>query len=321
MEACGPTTESGGIQVSVAIIGVAGTALAAGTAAYSQHQASKAADKRQQSAIAASHDNFGQKPKAAQYIPVDFNTGQIEAIMGNQHALGAINPLMSGTNAAIDSDALARASKFIPGYKESMQRQGMAAQDLLGGQLPYDDVLDIVANRSGLAGSMGTPGASAPATLRDLGLSRLDAIKSGSGLLQGMVNIAQTVNPVQNRMKPQDMFMNPTDRIRMAMDQNQTIQQSTQSKYNLDAGLSPSDQIAAQTRYSMAMGAGPQGGEGVDWASIAGNVAPQLVADAKERYKNTHDYSAAVPRLVGANANKWGYTPSAGFARNSIPAK
>lgn len=260
--------------MSMAIIGVAGTVIGAGASIYSSSQQSKAA----KTAGGKTGGNptkglpLGQKPVAAEYRPVDFDREQWNTVQGNLSNLGSIADLMRQTNSAIDGDAMRRAVKFVPGYKENMRLQGEASTNLLSGRLPYDDVMDIVANRGELTGAMGVPGTGTSATLRDLGLSRLDAIKSGSGLMKGMVDIAETVNPVGRRMRPQDMFLNPLDRIRMAMSQNETIQQSDQNRNNIEAAQTPEEAVRSQVLLAQrtgAMGGGGGGGGGADIGGYA----------------------------------------------------
>lgn len=249
-------------------------ATTAGTAIYNSSQQKKAAKKAQAGAAGTGGINFGEKPDVAEYVPVNFNAEQLAGVGGNRAALPEIQQLMGRTNATIDADALSRIRKMMPGYNEMLRLEGDATTDLLGGRLPYEDVLDIVANRGELTGAMGVPGTGGNATLRDLGLSRLDAIKSGQGMMQNMVQMAETINPVGRRMRPQDMFLSPLDRIRASMEQNQLIQQSTQNKYNIDAGLSPTDQAGAQLQLARMLsgGGGGSGAGGIDWGSIISSV-------------------------------------------------
>lgn len=257
--------------MSLAIIGVVGTVASAGAAAYGAYSQNKARkDAARQTAQAGQGINFGQKPKAAEYKPVDFTGEQFNTIMGNIANRKNAAKLAMQTNQAIDSDTLARARKFIPGYEANMAQEGQNSTQLLKGRLPYDDVLDIAANRSGLSGALGVPGTGGPATLRDLGLSRLDAIKTGGSMLNNMVDIAERVNPVNRRMTPQDEYLKPFDRIQAAMQQNQLIQQSDQNKYNIAAGLSPTDQANAQLQLAGALGGiGPSAGSAASSALIS----------------------------------------------------
>lgn len=215
--------------------------------AYSAYSTHSNSQKQKEAAKTAGQGiNFGQKPEAAKYEPIDFTDEQLQAIVGNINNLGATSDLMGQQNALIDQDAMRRAKKFIPGFRDSLRLEGQATGDLLAGRLPYDDVLDIAANRNEATNALGIPGTGASATLRDLGLSRLDAIKSGAGMLNGMVQLAESVDPVSRRARPQDSAVNPADRIRLEMEQRQLMQQSEQSANNLAAGISPTQSAQAQ---------------------------------------------------------------------------
>lgn len=250
------------------ILSIVGAAAQVGTQVYGASQKKDAAG-------AAAGQNYGQKPKAAEYKPVDFSAEQIASTLDNLKSLGkGGGDLMRTTNAYLDTDALMRAHRTIPGYKANLKQLGMNTGALLRGQLPYSDVLDIVANRGGLEGSLGTPGGGATATYRDLGLSQLEGMKTGAGLLGSMVNIAETINPISRRARVQDQFLSPLDRIRLGMEQNQLIQQSDQSKYNIEAGISPSELAARQIQLSQIGSAGSEAsavGSGI--GSILGSVS------------------------------------------------
>lgn len=242
-------------------VAIAGTVISVGAGVYNSSQQSKAAKKASSAQSKAGEGiNFGEKPKAAEYKPVDFTQEQMNTIQGNLKNVNEAGKLSMRSNAFIDSDTLARARKFIPNYDENLRLEGLNTNNLLNGRLPYDDVLGIAANRNNLSNSLGTPGASTPATLRDLGLSRLDAIKAGTGMMNQIVNMAETINPVGRRMVPQDMYLKPIDRISASMQQNQLIQQSDQNKYNIEAGLSPTEQAQAQLGLNAQLNGGGGGG-------------------------------------------------------------
>lgn len=310
----------------VAAVGLVVSTAATAYGAYSQNKAKKEAAARAQGATTKGLE-FGEKPKAAEYMPVDFSKEQWDTIEANLNNLrGGGRDLLAETNGTIDADALKRAVKFIPNYQQNMRLEGEASNSLLSGRLPYDDALDIVANRGSLTDAIGTPGTAAPATLRDLGLSRLDAIKSGAGLMQGMVNIAEQVNPVSRRMRPQDMYVNPTDRIRLRMEQNQLIQQSDQSRNNIEAGLPPSDSAATQLALAQRLGViggGPVGGS--DNSGYA-QAAASLISGLGGLYGGS---TAGSLNTAGAGARgnygssyvgSFGQTPVYRPERVSIPA-
>jgi hypothetical protein len=130
--------------------------------------------------------------------------------------------------------------------------------------------MGIVSNRNEMTNALGIPGTGTNATLKDLGLSQLDAVKAGGGILKDMVGIAETINPVGRRMSPQSMMISPQDRIRMTMEQNQLIQQSDQNKYNLGASGDPTAYAQLQLQLAQA---------GNDAAAIKGyaNAANQAI--------------------------------------------
>lgn len=252
-------------------VAIVGAVVSAGTAAYGAYSKNKAA-KSAQGAISAK--GAGTVPKAAEYEEVHVGKEQLHTIWDNYKALNNIIPLDARTNAYIDKDAMGRAEKFIPGYKSAMATYGRAGNDLLNARLPFSDVLDVVSNRNDLTNSVGIPGQGGTnATLKDLGLSQLDAVKAGGGILKDMVGIAETVNPINRRATPQQMFLNPSDRVNWAIQQNQFVQQSEQNKNNLAAAADPASAMKMQLQMAQA----GQGGSGAGYADAAGSLVNGLV--------------------------------------------
>lgn len=260
-------------------VAIAGVVVSAGTAAYGAYSKSKA---EKSAAGAITSKGAGTVPKAAEYAEVHVGDEQRRTLWDNYKALDNIIPLDQRTNAFIDADAMNRATKFIPGYKSAMDTYGRAGNDLLNARLPFSDVLDIVSNRTDLTNSVGIPGQGGTnATLKDLGLSQLDAVKAGGGILKDMVGIAETVNPVGRRARPQDMFLDPTERVNWQLQQNQLIQQSEQNKNNLAAAADPAAAAQMQLQLGQA-GVQAGGGSGAGYANAAG----QLVSGIAGAYAN-----------------------------------
>lgn len=280
-------------MTAVAIIG--GVA-ALGTAAYtisSQEKAKKKAEAANRQAMGMLDDNpYGSVPEAALYEPVDFDESQMDAIRGNKDALPFIRELLGQSNNFVTADALRRADKLIPNYSQSMRTMGDSTLDLLSGRLPYDDLLDIVSDRAAVGGGLNIPGLSNGQTLKDLGMSRLDAMGKGAGLMGQMVSMAETISPRSSYGKPTDFFVSPTQRIGMQMEQNQLVQQSQQSANNLAAGADPNE----VARLQLGMGQVLNPPQGADYASAAN----QIISAAGGIYSG------------GKNAGYWGTpTPNA----------
>jgi hypothetical protein len=289
------------VAIAAAVVGAGATAYGA----YSKNKANKAA-----TAAGA----FGTKVQPAPYQPIDFNAEQMKAILGNAGALPEIAGLTRGANDIVAQGDIRRAKKLIPGYKQMMSLEGGAATDLLSGRLPYDDVLGIAADRSGLTGALGTPGTAGPATLRDLGLSRLDAIGKGGGILKDMVNIAGQISPISRYSKPSDSFIDPLERIKLKIAENQTIQQSEQSANFLNARGDP----AAQAQLAMSLtGGGDQG-----YVDAASSLLAALGKQYGANAGGLNTAGAGAPGAYGSTySGSMGGLPVYRPARaNSIPA-
>lgn len=262
-------------QMSSAAI-IAGVAAVASTAytVYSTEQAKSDAEAQRQQAMGQLEGNpLGEVPEPALYEPVDFNASQLAAITGNRDALPFIRELLSQSNNFVTKDALRRADKLIPNYSKSMATLGDSTLDLLGGRLPFDDILDIVSDRAEVGGGLNIPGVSSGATLKDLGISRLDALGKGAGLLGQMVSLAETISPRSTYGKPSDFFMSPTDRIRLEMEQNILKQQSQQNANNLAAAADPNQVAQVQLGLGQALTPPPMG---PDYGSAAGQLVTSL---------------------------------------------
>jgi len=145
---------------------------------------------------------FGTKPEGIDPISVNEglsrNISQIRG-QGLPSALeftGKINQQFSDQTLDLN---LQRINNLIPNFREQTGQINNVTNDLLHGRLPFDDVLGIVSDRSSLAASLGAPGGSTNATLKDLGLSRLDAIGQGFSMFNQFAQTLQSaVSPTPN---------------------------------------------------------------------------------------------------------------------------
>lgn len=145
-------------------------------------------------------DIFGTKPEAIFPPSVDESLTKNEAQIRGQ-GLPAALEFTSDINQQYADETLSmnldRILSFIPNFNEQSAYINTASEDLLSGQLPFEDVMDIVSDRGSLAGSLGTPGGSFNASLKDLGLSRLSAIQQGQNMFQSFAQtLASVVSPI-----------------------------------------------------------------------------------------------------------------------------
>lgn len=296
-----------GLAIATALIGVAGTAYGA----YSQSQAAKKASEAAGGAQVAPGE-LGDVPQAALYQPLNFTQEQNAAIGSNLDNLERTKILMGQANPLITQDALNRIKKLVPSYTSSMAQMGNNTNALLGGRLPFDDLSDIVSDRAEMSGGLNIPGTAQGSTLKDLGISKLDAMKSGAGLLGQMVSMAETISPRASYLNPRDTMISPLDRIRLELEQAQLEQQSMQNYYNLDAAGNPTEAANAQIRIgNAASGGGARGG--ADLAGYA-SAAQQLIgAVGKQWNQPSQELRTATPGtdFYTNSGNGLGWTPKA----------
>lgn len=182
---------------------------------------------------------FGKIPRHEPYINVDLTKSERDTALGNLSNLDVIEKLLRRSNNVMDRDAIDRAEFMGTGYTENIGKARNVASMLLGGQLPYDDVLDIVSNRAELQNKLGIPGSGTRATLKDLGLSRMDAFDKGLSTFERINAIAESVNPSAARIRPADRMLTPQNRLSADLEQAARDQASRQSGAFLEAMADP----------------------------------------------------------------------------------
>jgi len=141
-------------------------------------------------------DIFGSKPRTIDPV----NVGRVVSQNIRQIDREGLPAALDFTNRISDDVLqrnLTRARTLQPNFDILTGQIGSVTEDLLFGRLPFSDVLDIVSDRQSLSASLGTPGGSAPATLKDLGISRLDAITQGFNMFSSFQDtLARSVSPI-----------------------------------------------------------------------------------------------------------------------------
>jgi len=273
---------------------------------------------------------FGSVPEAAMfetkpYVPINYGQVQLNTVNDNLTALPKINDLTAQLNQSLRADSGLRIEQFAPGFQANLKTLTNAAGSLVNGQLPYSDVMDIVANRGELAGSLGTPGTATNATLKDLGLSRLSAMQSGADMMTRIGNLVEQIDPISQRSRAVDWTLNPSQTVPLAQADAQfgasydqmersLVQQSEQNANNLAAMADPAAAGMFGAQMQLAGGA-PYGGGG---ANIGGQVLNGL-GSALNAYRSIsagNQQSAAAnnrfaPEPSTSAYNTWGPTTPA----------
>lgn len=358
-EGCDPQNTWVAIGVSV------GTSVAGAAVSYSgQKKAAKAAQASQNKAfgnsqkylnelMAGKHgsleDIFGGEldPEAFLYHPVDIDQSQLDTISGNINAFPSANQLTNMVNPAIWRNDLSRIRSLMPGYDNARDLYLGSTKRLLSGELPFQDVEDVVSNRSGLAGMLGSPGGSRNATLRDLGLSRMDAINQGGSMFQQFIQMAEAISPVSSQMRPQQMMFTPQERLQADILQRSLEQQGRASAAMAEAMPDPAQNAIVNAQMGLngaalgisynpgTAGMGMQalgqaissaggmfgsiygmqnGGYGAPAQSLSTGQAPRSVSSTPFNTAYTGPMSRSATPYGGVNVNAnnmWNFSPTA----------
>lgn len=194
----------------------------------------------------------GSKTQAALYQPVNLGDSLRALLGGNSANLAGAQALVNRTNQGDFQQAQSRINSFDPTALGTLGNLGRQANSLSQGQLPQDVIQNIFAARAGSSGASGTPGGAAPAALRDLGLSSLDAISQGGSLLQQVIQGAEAISPISRLMSAQQYQFDPRTALQTDLSQALLNQQSQQNYFNLSSQADPGLQLQTQLMIQMA---------------------------------------------------------------------
>jgi len=273
-------------------------------------RASKRADSRTNALLAQAMKNpsgyFGSVPEIPEYIPVDLTQSMMDTVGGNLKVLPKAAELArkaSEENVAVD---LERARQILPGFDQLMATNAQNALMMSQGQMPFSDVMGITGNRAALSSRLGTAGSGTAqnATLRDLGIGRMQAMGQGQNMFQSLMNMsAQAISPLSRQIGVQYSMIDAPTRANMDI-QQRNLQHGSQVQGALARAM-PDPALSQSLMMQMQQAqASPYGG--VDWGSMLGNVASMGMnayamnqANVQQRIQ-TNDYHRALQNLRGS---------------------
>ncbi len=245
-------------QNSMAVIGIAGVAVAAGGAIYSGVQSSKAAKK-------AAGTKFNTTPKLLDDpAQVDPYKALMDLYSANSRGAQGARQQASTVNRFNTNQALKYYNEILPGFSQMQAQQGKNINSFLRGELPSDMQSEITRNaaQQGIQagygfGSQGVrQGAGANLIARNLGLNSLELMKYGiSSSFQAGQN-AKSLLP--NLVGLQDYLYNPQQMLGVAQQnanaQNQFALQNNQLQNGAIAAQNQVIGNQAQAQYSAEVG-------------------------------------------------------------------
>ena len=194
----------------------------------------------------------GSRVQGAAYQPVSLSESLRGTVGANQQNLGRINQLVSDTNRSTLQNDFSRINSFSPSILQTLQSLAGNASMLSSGQLPQDAISQLISSRQSQSGTFGIPGGSSPATLKDLGLSSLDAMNQGASLFQQVLQGADAISPLNRQISAAQYQFDPNTGLQTDLAQAQLQQQSQQNIYNLNAAPDPALALQTQLRLQMA---------------------------------------------------------------------
>jgi hypothetical protein len=186
----------------------------------------------------------GKKVKVPNFNRVNVENEQKAAITGNLAALEPATELARKTTAAEQSQLETQLRRAIPGYDQLVQQAGKNIGASLRGEISPEVSAQIQRSTAGRAltgGFGGGTGMGRALTARDLGLTGMQIQNQGLAQAQNFIQQQRAFGMVQP-FSVSSMFISPTQRINLALQENQ-------SQYNRDMAAA---QVAAQPDPMMA---------------------------------------------------------------------
>lgn len=196
----------------------------------------------------------GKKVSVPQFQKVDVEGEQRKAIQGNLANFDQASQLAAKTTSADQSVLTEQLRKAIPGYDQIISKASQNIQSQLGGEINPDVSAQVQRSDAAkaLAGGYGaSSGIGRSLTARDLGMTSMGIQQQGFGNALSYIQNQRQTATVQP-MSTSSMFVSPSQRLNIALQENQ-------STFQRDLMAA---QVAAQPNPMMAAIGGSMGNIG-----------------------------------------------------------
>lgn len=195
---------------------------------------------------------FPDTPQAAEYVPVDACCVQGSAIECNISHADRADAYVRYVNRLNEQNDLKHILSMDPRFMVTLDIQSKSIQDLTRGVLSVGDVVEVLTDNAELASLTGRIGNTRRTTARDLGVSKMRAQAAGRKEFREAAAWANsTISPIQRQHEIGEMMQTPQQRIALALQQSQLIQESLQNKNNALAQKDPYLLAELQTKIQM----------------------------------------------------------------------
>ena len=197
-------------------------------------------------------DAYADNPEAAEYVPVNACCVQGSTIECNISHADRADAYVRYINRRTEQNDLTHILAMDPRFMVTLDIQSKSIQDLTRGILSVGDVIEVLSDNAEQASLTGRIGNTRKTTARDLGISKMRAQAAGRKEFREATAWANsTVSPLQRQHEIGEMMQTPQQRIALALNQAQLIQQSLQNKNNAEAQKDPYLLAELQTKIQM----------------------------------------------------------------------
>lgn len=194
-------------------------------------------------------DAYPDVPVAAPYVAVDPAVETFNTMVSNIANMSKTQEYVQASNYLLRSNWVARAAFLEPGFLSNIRYTGQTLGQLIRGEMPIGDVVEILTDVGEQACLTGRIGNVRQSTLRALGISRLRAQVTGQRLHQEhLASLNQNVMPLSSEATIDAQMQKPENRIALALQQAQLIQNSLQNINNTAAQKPPFRLAILQTK-------------------------------------------------------------------------
>lgn len=196
---------------------------------------------------------YPEVPQAIPYVPVDPAVSNFQTMVDNIATAPKTTEYMVAANHWHRANYMARAELLSPGFTTAFRNAMSITSGELEGRLTVADEIETLTDVAENAARLGRIGNVAGLTHISLGISGRRLRKEGQLSLARHVEMMERVSPVSSELTFQDFLEKPENRINLALQQAQLIQNSLQAIANRDAQKAPRLLAELQAKMQMAI--------------------------------------------------------------------
>lgn len=196
---------------------------------------------------------YGSVPEAILYERVDVKETSIKHVEDELAALPAAKRYIEAANRVMEQEWITRMLVLDARFLCNMEEISCTIGQMLKGQLPVGDVVEIIKDNAELAALTGRIGNTHNMTARDLGISRLRAKIQGQVMADAHIDRLNKAVPKEAAVSIRDFINTPAGRLGLAISEAQLIQQSLQNAANADAAGDPAKYAELQAKLQQAV--------------------------------------------------------------------